>query len=68
MNKLRTIRESKGISQLQLSRTSGVAAHIISNIETGKIFPYPNWRKNLAEALKVKEKILFPEVDKNENK
>ncbi len=67
-NNLRKIRERHGLSQLALSRKTGIAGNIISNLENGKIFPYTGWRRRLAKALKVNESELFPvEVEEDAN-
>ena len=58
-NTLRTIREKKGISQLQLSYKTGISQTAISNIENGRVYPYPGWRKRIAKALNVPEKEIF---------
>jgi len=63
LNNLRKIRQGKNLSQLALGRKTGIAGNIISNLENGKIFPYPGWRKRIATALSVPEQDLFPEVD-----
>ncbi len=68
-NNLRKFREEQGLSQHQLTIKSGVPQNMISNIETGKIYPYAGWRKKLAEALGFDEMELFPgEVKADENR
>lgn len=59
-NRLRAVREAQGVSQLELAARSRVSPSAISNIETGKIFAYPGWRRRLAEALQVEEGEIFP--------
>lgn len=61
-NKLREIRESKGISQLQLAAKTKISPGAISNIENYKIYPYPGWRKRISEALNVPEEKIFMNV------
>ena len=61
-NCIREQRKKKGLSQLEVMRKSGIAPNIISDLERGRLYPYPGWRKRLAIALDVDEKILFPEV------
>ncbi len=63
-NRLREIRETKKLSQVDLTRKTGIGPATISNLENEKIFPYPGWRRKLAQALEVSEEELFPEVDK----
>lgn len=60
-NNLRKFKEAAGISGLELSRRTGIAPSIISNIENNRIKPWPGWKKRLSEALKVPEFELFPE-------
>ena len=59
------IRNNKGWSQFELGKRADITQGMISQIETGKIFPYPGWRRKLSEALKVDEEYLFPEINKN---
>jgi transcriptional regulator with XRE-family HTH domain len=65
-NLLRAIREGKGISQLKLSRITGIAPGTISNIENGKIVAYPGWKRRLSAALGVPEAVIFPEYAEKE--
>ncbi len=58
-NKLRKIRESKGLSQLELSAKTKISPGAISNIENNKIYAYPGWRKRISEALEVPEDKIF---------
>ena len=58
-NKLREVRESKGLSQLQLSAKTKISPGAICNIENNKIFAYPGWRKRISEALNVPEEEIF---------
>jgi transcriptional regulator with XRE-family HTH domain len=60
-NRLRIIREQKGLSQLELSRMTGIAGNIISNIENRKIFFYPGWKMRIAVALCISESDLEEE-------
>lgn len=59
-NNLRKVREGKKLTQLELGRRTLIAGNIISNLETGKVYPYPGWRRKLAAALEVPENKLFP--------
>ncbi len=59
-NNLRKIRKQKGLSQLELGRKTKIASQIICNLENGKQYPYPGWRKRLAKALGVREREIFP--------
>lgn len=62
-NNLRLIRTKKGLSQLALAATTRISPSVISNIENGKVYPYPGWRERLAQALDVSETDLFPGVE-----
>ena len=50
-NRIKETRESKNISQLELSYKTKIAPSNISAIETFKIYLYPGWLKRIAEAL-----------------
>lgn len=60
MNRLREARKEKGLSQLKLAFTTGIAPWDISRIENGWMKPYPSWKKRLSRALGVPETELFP--------
>lgn len=68
MNNLRKFRKEQDISQLQLSRMSGVASNVISNIENDKIYAYPGWQNKIAKALNVPKEEIFPGGEKNESR
>ena len=58
-NRIKETRESKNISQLELSYKTKIAPSNISAIETFKIYLYPGWLKRIAEALEVSEDELL---------
>ncbi len=60
-NRLRMIREEKAISQLALSRMTGIAGNVISNIENEKVYFYPGWKKRIALALNIRTSDLDEE-------
>lgn len=64
MNKLKELRDDRGLSQLELARRSRMAPGDICRIEKGAIPAYPAWRKRLAKALHVSQEELFPEDGK----
>ncbi|GAH61860.1 unnamed protein product [marine sediment metagenome] len=64
MNRLKEIRNERGLSQLRLALLTGIAPSELSRIENGWIRPYPGWRKRLARALGATESELFPEEQK----
>ena len=59
-------RERQKLSKSELARRSGIGLAEISRIESGKIYPYPGWRKRLAKALGVAKPDCLFEVIKNE--
>jgi transcriptional regulator with XRE-family HTH domain len=48
---LRELRQDRLLSQEELAAKAGVSKTTIANIETGKIRPYPQTLRKLAEAL-----------------
>ena len=60
-NKLKELRESRGMSQFDLSLKSRISPSEISRLENGKIYPYPGWRRKLSNALNVPQNEIFPE-------
>ncbi|MFC1988050.1 helix-turn-helix transcriptional regulator [Chloroflexota bacterium] len=60
-NRLKEYRESRGLSQVELSRLARIAAPNLSAIERGRLLPWPKMKKRLAKALRVTEQELFPE-------
>jgi len=59
-NKLKEIRNQRGLSQLRLSFLTGIPPGDISRIENNWLRPYSGWRKRLARALGTTEAGLFP--------
>lgn len=51
MKKMRFVREQKGISQSSLSHIAGMHVTTISQIESGRLKPYPNQIAKIAHAL-----------------
>lgn len=69
MLRLKAERLRRGISQYRLAMLTGIHPSTLCRIETGKVYPYPGWRKRLGEALgwpadRVDE--LFEEVPDDE--
>ena len=60
MNKLREIREGRGMSQRLLSEKVHIAQSLISMVELGNLKPWPKLKRRLARVLKVTEAELFP--------
>jgi len=59
LNELKNIRELKGLSQFDLAKKANITPSDISRIENNKIFPYPQWRKRISDALNVPEEKIF---------
>lgn len=51
MLRMKQIRKEQGLSQSGLSKLSGVHVSTISNIETGRLSPWPGQRLSIAHAL-----------------
>lgn len=62
MLNLELIRRKKGWTQKELTQRSGVSNGVICNLEKGRVYPYPGWKRKLAAALGVEESTLFDEV------
>ena len=59
---LKDIRRRHGLSQVDLSRRSGVAQNTISDIETGRREPRPSTLRKLAKSLGVEVADFYPET------
>ena len=62
-NRVREYRNKQNMTQFELAKKSNITPGDISQMETGKKYPFPNWRKRLSEALEIEEKVLFPNID-----
>jgi transcriptional regulator with XRE-family HTH domain len=61
MNKIRQIREMKGLNQRQLAEKAHTAQSLISNLEHDRMKPWPKVIRRLSRVLKVSRQELFPE-------
>jgi transcriptional regulator with XRE-family HTH domain len=61
--RLRRIRKERLLTQVELSKMTGVAQDSISSLETGKREAYPGTIKKLAEALGVEPRKLLKEQE-----
>ena len=61
-NLIRKRRQELGLSQTKLACIIGVAEPTLSDLELGKRYPWPKARYDLAKALRMTEKKLFPSV------
>jgi len=68
VNKLKEVRNERGLSQLKLAFLTGISPGDISRIENGWIRPYPSWRKRLAKALGTSQVRLFQEEGGNDGR
>ena len=62
LESLKEIRRRHGLSQIDLSRRSGVAQNTISDIETGRREPRPSTLRKLAKSLGVEVADFYPET------
>ena len=63
MRKLREVRIRQKLSLTELSRRTGVAVPTLCNLEKGRCYAWPKYRRLISEALGVKESVLFGEED-----
>lgn len=61
MNKLRQVREARGLNQRQLSELSHTPQSLVSAIERGALKPWLRVAERLSEALGIAIEELFPE-------
>ena len=61
--RLRRIRKERLLTQVELSKMTGVAQDSISSLETGKREAHPGTIKKLAEALGVEPRKLLKEQE-----
>lgn len=59
-NKVREIREARGMSGEALARKAEMSPSDLSKLERGIRHPFPGWRRRISEALGVPEAELFP--------
>ena len=62
-NKLRTVREERGLSQRELAQRAGVSTNAISLIERDENSPSVSTLQNLAGALNVKMSYFFDDYE-----
>ncbi len=60
-NRVREFREKMGLTQVELARRLRMASPNLSNIETGRLMPWPRVKRALARKLKTTPEELFPE-------
>jgi transcriptional regulator with XRE-family HTH domain len=60
-NRVKEFRERAGLSQVELSRRSKIAAPNLSDIERGQRLPWEKAKRAIARALKTTPDELFPD-------
>jgi transcriptional regulator with XRE-family HTH domain len=60
-NRIKEYREKLGISQVELARRARMASPNLSNLEKGRLAPWPRIKRTLARVLKTTPEELFPE-------
>lgn len=66
MLKLKEERRRRGWTLVRVCQLTGIDPATLSRLERGHLFPYPGWRRRLAEAFGLPEEVLFEEVPENE--
>lgn len=61
-NRVRSVRRARGLSGAELARQVRMSESDLSKLERGIRYPYPDWRRRIAEALEASEVELFPSV------
>ena len=59
-NRIKERRSQLGLSQTRLACLIGMAEPTLSSLELGKVKPWPKARRDLAKALGINERELFP--------
>lgn len=62
LNKLSQLRKRRGLNQRQLAEATHTAQSLISNVETGKLVPWPKLVSKLSEVLGVNPEDIFPSL------
>ncbi|MEW6425510.1 MAG: helix-turn-helix transcriptional regulator [Bacillota bacterium] len=62
MLRLRAERLKRKMTIRELSRRSGIAESTLSNLERGRVHPWPAYRRKLAKIFHVKADLLFTEM------
>ena len=60
MNKVREVREKKGMSQTELARRTRIHPSNLSAVERGRLTCWPKAKRSLARVLKTPIAELFP--------
>lgn len=65
-DKLRTLRQERGLSLRDVARSARVSASLLSQIENGKVNPSVVSLSKIAAALQLPMSVLFPQVEAGE--
>ena len=60
MNKVKGVREERGLTQVELARRIHIHPSNLSSIENGRVTPWPKAKRSLARVLKTPIAELFP--------
>ncbi len=64
LNRLREVRQARGLTATELGRRVHVDPAIIRNVEAGRIYAYPKLRRRTAQVLRVSQRELFSESER----
>jgi len=68
INRIKTVRGNKGVSQMELSLRSSLSQSFIANLEKGKKQPSVLTLLKIADALEVNPQDFFPEYVPSDTK
>src|SRR4029453_12812752 len=66
--RLRRERLRRGWSQFHTGTLANIEPATVAQIESGRRFPYPGWRKRLAAAFDLPEELLFAPADEDDGR
>ena len=61
--KLRKARQERGWSLTTVTMKTGIPEPTLSGLESGKVHPYPGYKRRLAKALGIPKDELFEKVE-----
>jgi transcriptional regulator with XRE-family HTH domain len=64
MSRVRDERIRQGLTLADLSRRTGITYSTLCNLEKGRCYAWPKYRRLISEALGVEESVLFGEEGK----
>lgn len=66
MLRLTVERKKRGWSQAEVSRLTGIHPAVLSNLEAGRAYPWPRYKRLLAELFQMEPEVLFEPVGEDE--